>query len=414
MAIAPITSEPARTPDVVELPAATPWPIVLAFGTTLLVAGLVTSVAVSALGGVLMIAGGVGWFRDVLPHEAHDAVPARPDVTAATTSRRTVTRLEIPGVAPRAWLPLEVYPVSAGIKGGLAGSVAMAVLAMMYGLLSERSIWYPINLLAAGFFPAAVTATTAQLAAFHLNRSSRADPPPDVAAGQGALWRDAAVLPRRPILLRRVIAPLVWSGLLYTVLGIISGAHQRIAGCGSRCRRSIWDRRGHRRVAPERVGTWQPLPFAVRAGSKRGMIRERPRTTDHEPPDRTARRPRQRGLWLRDAPGRPAMDSAVSPRQGRRLRRALRHQLRRMPWRERHWRRRDRARRSRVPRRQRRRDDPSRHGRRRSGNRHARVRPQRRRSPDRRADRRPRERHPRPLGEGRRATRCGGSPPRGV
>ena len=100
----------------IEVPAPTAWPIVLAFGTTLLFAGLVTSVAVSALGGVLMIAGGVGWFRDVLPHEAHDLVPARPAETSAATSRRTVAHVEIAGVSPRAWLPLEIYPVSAGIK----------------------------------------------------------------------------------------------------------------------------------------------------------------------------------------------------------------------------------------------------------------------------------------------------------
>src|SRR5437660_1711419 len=116
MASVKIKTSPARMPNVVELPAATAWPIVLAFGTTLLFAGLVTSVAVSTLGGVLMIAGAVGWFRDVLPHEAHDVVPARPDVTMAATSRRTVAHIEIVGVSPRAWLPLEIYPVSAGIK----------------------------------------------------------------------------------------------------------------------------------------------------------------------------------------------------------------------------------------------------------------------------------------------------------
>ena len=58
---------------------------------------------------------------------------------------------------PRARLPLEIYPVSAGIKGGLAGSVAMAVLAAMFGIVSGHGIWYPINLLAAGFFPERTT-----------------------------------------------------------------------------------------------------------------------------------------------------------------------------------------------------------------------------------------------------------------
>ena len=43
----------------------------------------------------------------------------------------------------RAWLPVKTYPVSAGVKGGLAGSVAMAVLACAYGVLKAGSIWYP-------------------------------------------------------------------------------------------------------------------------------------------------------------------------------------------------------------------------------------------------------------------------------
>src|ERR1051325_8364480 len=111
-----------------EMPAPTAWPIVLAFGTTLLFAGLVTSASISILGAVLMVVGAVGWFRDVLPHEAHEAVVARAGAPAAVTLRRTVERLEIEGGSPRAWLPIEIYPVSAGIKGGLAGSVAMAVL----------------------------------------------------------------------------------------------------------------------------------------------------------------------------------------------------------------------------------------------------------------------------------------------
>ena len=54
----------------IELPAPTAWPIVMAFGLTLVFAGLVTNASVSILGAILTIAGCVGWFRDVLPHEA--------------------------------------------------------------------------------------------------------------------------------------------------------------------------------------------------------------------------------------------------------------------------------------------------------------------------------------------------------
>ena len=38
------------------------------------------------------------------------------------------------------------------MKGGLAGGVAMALLAMLYGIIFSRSIWYPINLLAGSLY----------------------------------------------------------------------------------------------------------------------------------------------------------------------------------------------------------------------------------------------------------------------
>ena len=59
------------------MPASTASPLVLAVGVTLLLAGLVTSPTVSVVGAALFVAGVVGWFREVLPHEHHDAVRAR-------------------------------------------------------------------------------------------------------------------------------------------------------------------------------------------------------------------------------------------------------------------------------------------------------------------------------------------------
>jgi len=64
-----------NAPASVELPAPTAWPIVLAFGLALLFGGLLTSAAVSTLGAILTVAGCVGWFRQVLPHERHETVP---------------------------------------------------------------------------------------------------------------------------------------------------------------------------------------------------------------------------------------------------------------------------------------------------------------------------------------------------
>jgi len=65
----------AQTPRTIDLPAPTAWPIILAFGLTLVFAGLVTSVSLSILGAICAVAGGVGWFFDVLPHEKRESVP---------------------------------------------------------------------------------------------------------------------------------------------------------------------------------------------------------------------------------------------------------------------------------------------------------------------------------------------------
>src|SRR5438093_7373364 len=91
-----------RVTNTLAIPAPTAWPIVLAFGTTLLFAGLVTSAPVSVLGAMLMIAAAVGWFRDVLPHEEHEVVPVRPELPAPVTSRRKLPRSRFPAACPAA------------------------------------------------------------------------------------------------------------------------------------------------------------------------------------------------------------------------------------------------------------------------------------------------------------------------
>ena len=253
-----------------ELPAPTAWPIVLAFGITLLFAGLVTSVSISVLGAVLSVAGTVGWFLEVLPHEAHESVPIFREMPAVVTARRRVNRFEIASESPRAWLPLEIYPVSAGIKGGLAGSVAMAFCAMLYGLVSQRSVWYPINLLAAGFFPNAVTASTDVLAAFHRDAFLIAVAIHLITSLVVGLLYGVTLpmLPRRPILLGGIVAPLFWSGLLYGSLDIINP----VLNAHIDWRWFVLSQIAFGIVAgivvarQERIRTWQQLPLAMRAG----------------------------------------------------------------------------------------------------------------------------------------------------
>ena len=263
-----------------ELPAPTAWPLVLAFGFALVFAGLVTDVTVSVLGGVLLIAGAVGWFRNVLPHEAHESVPVVPEQPAIATTRHDVARLRVASQMKRAWLPLEIYPVSAGVKGGLAGSVVMAALAMLYGLISGNGIWYPVNLLVAGFFPGAVHATTAQIAQFRLSALLIAISIHLITSVLVGLLYGVMLpmFPRRPILLGGLIAPIMWTGLLYTTLDIINPVmNQRIDW--------LWfvlSQVGFGIVAglvvsrQQRIRTYQGLPFAVRVGIEApGVSRER-------------------------------------------------------------------------------------------------------------------------------------------
>src|SRR6266404_2320689 len=152
-----------RAPREIDVPAPTAWPFVLAVGFTLLFAGLLTSVSVSVLGAVLALAGCAGWFKEVFPRQHEEVVPIVPEDLRVSTERPVVERLPIAADQVRAWLPVQTYPISAGVKGGLAGSVAMAVLACTYGLLKAGSIWYPINLLAAAVYAQSLKLSPGQL-----------------------------------------------------------------------------------------------------------------------------------------------------------------------------------------------------------------------------------------------------------
>src|SRR5262250_1776001 len=264
------TEQNPRGPVEVEVPASTAWPLVLSFGLTLMFAGLLTSASLSVLGVVLAVAGCAGWFREVFPHEHEETVPVVFDGHRITTERRVVERVPVAPDLVRAWLPLETYPISAGLKGGLAGGIAMAVLACAYGLLKAGSIWYPINLLAATVYAQSLKLGPSQLNSFHADSFA-------IALGLhsigsifvGLLY--GAMLPmfaRRPIVLGGLIAPVLWSGLLYSMMQLLNPllasrvdwiwfmASQIAFGVVA----------GIVVVRQERISTRENLPFMVRAG----------------------------------------------------------------------------------------------------------------------------------------------------
>jgi len=140
------------------------------------------------------------------------------------TNRRVVDRLPVAPDQVRAWLPLHTHPISAGVKGGLAGGVAMAVLACTYGLLTTGSIWYPINLLAASVWAQSVKLVPSELNSFHADSFAIALLLHLlVSIAVGLLY--GAMLPmfaHRPILLGGLIGPVLWSGLLYSMLSLLN------------------------------------------------------------------------------------------------------------------------------------------------------------------------------------------------
>jgi hypothetical protein len=264
----------------IRLPAPTAWPITLAFGCTLAVAGLVTDVGISMLGGVFILAGCAGWFRQVLPYEQHEELPILDLPVTIATSRLLVERIRL-SPEHRAHLPVETYPVASGIKGGIAGGLAMIVPALIYGLIAQHSIWYPVNLLGGAGVAHWTNPTTAEIAAFHWQGLLVAIVIHSVTCVLVGLLYGAMLpmLPRHPILLGGILAPVLWTGILHSFMGIINPALDAHIAWGwflvSQFTYGLTA--GFVVARQERVPTGQSMPFAERMGIEAaGLIESRP------------------------------------------------------------------------------------------------------------------------------------------
>lgn len=267
----------------VQLPAPTAWPMVFAFGIALTGAGLVTSMAVTVVGLVLFVRGAVGWWKEVLPSERHESIPleAVEGMKVQPSSRRTVQYLRAGEAGHRVRIPAEIHPYSSGIKGGIVGAVAMAIVACAYGIIFHGSIWYPINLLAAAALPSMSNADMVQLKAF------------DGSAFVVALFSHgimsilvgllfAVLLPMLPLRYApyycSFVAPFFWTGVIWSLLGLINPAlAQRIdwvwfvasqIAFGATC--------GYVVAHSSKIETLQTWPLAARAGLEiPGLMKEK-------------------------------------------------------------------------------------------------------------------------------------------
>jgi hypothetical protein len=227
--MSPQNGHVAPPAETLHLPAPTAWPMVLALGITLAFAGLITYATLSAVGIVLTLIAGVGWWREVLPvHRVEEIALSPVDVRTQVVvpPPPAVFRARVGDGGHRTRVPVEVPPYSAGIKGGVAGGLVMAVLAVAYGLIVQRSPWYPINLLSAVAVPSLAQASVEELRAFSL-----------VALALGTVVHGVIsvivgllyavihpMLPRRHMLWGGLVAPLLWTGLAWAVLGIVNPA----------------------------------------------------------------------------------------------------------------------------------------------------------------------------------------------
>ncbi len=199
--------EPERL-DSFELPAPTVWPMVVALGVTLGFTGLVTHFAVSVVGVVLALVGGVGWWRNVLPAERVEHVPVSPAQSIPswiTSTPRSVERLAFGDDWHRVRVPVEVQPLSAGVRGGLVGACAMAAAIAMprmaeadvATLRAFNGVALVVGLVAHGLTSVLVGTLYAAI---------------------------LPLLPRRHLLWGGLLAPLLWTGLLWATLGVIDPA----------------------------------------------------------------------------------------------------------------------------------------------------------------------------------------------
>ncbi len=263
------------------VPAPTQWPFIAALGITLMFSGIVTHIAVTMVGMVILLRATIGWWFDVLPDQKEEAVSVNAaDLAAALVPKSSskVDRLTDGVERHRVRIPVEVHPYWTGLYGGLVGAVAMAVVAMLFGLIAQGSIWYPINLLAAGILPSMDHASIAQLRQFSeagLIAGSFIHLTTSVFVGllyavslpmfpRGATWRSG------------LVTPVLWSGLIAATLSVVNPTlNERInwtwfvasqIAFGLACSWVI--------ARTAKIETMQSWPLAARAGIEAQMDSE--------------------------------------------------------------------------------------------------------------------------------------------
>jgi hypothetical protein len=216
------------------MPRPTAAPLVLALGLALLATGVAFGPGFLVVGAVVVVAALSIWIAHLLPGRGHVHEPlaeaARPWSGTGMAGGVEHLRPGMPGYRLR--LPQDVHPISAGLKGGLAGGLVMPLPALLWGLFSGHGPWYPVNLLAGMVLPLPPDMAPQQLEQFlrdfhgslllvaiviHIVLS--------VVIGliYGVLLPTLPEVPR-PIAWGGLLAPILWTGVSYVAMRVVNPA----------------------------------------------------------------------------------------------------------------------------------------------------------------------------------------------
>jgi hypothetical protein len=160
----------------------------------------------------------------------------------------------------------------------------MAVLAVLQGIVRHGSPWYPVNILAATAMANLASADTATLSSFIAQAFIVAlIIHASVSLLVGLLYGVMLpMFPRYPALWAAIVAPLLWTGLLYSSLGVINPVLEaRIEWKWFiLCQIAFGAVAGFVVNLTERVHTLQHMPFAVRTGIEAPGLGESPEGGD--------------------------------------------------------------------------------------------------------------------------------------
>ncbi len=232
------TSSP-ESGDRLEMPAPTLWPMVMAAGVTLMGAGVVTNYIFTLVGVIIVGISLAYWLMQLLPGQGEVHEPLVPPEMRVGPVREHPGDVEhmrpgMPGHRMR--MPEKIHPYSAGVKGGLVGALVMPLPALLYGLVEEKSLWFPVNLLVGMVVPLEVgpdgqltQEALKQLHQFHFTWFVAAVFIHIVLSVSLGLMYGVLLpmLGTRPILWGGIVAPLLWTGAAYGFMGVLNPALSR-------------------------------------------------------------------------------------------------------------------------------------------------------------------------------------------